>query len=75
MAQYVRFGYLNNLPDAKAVADRLILSDLYAEVAASMGIPVPADDMKPFTIRLDGATFDPADPGAYLEKHALANKS
>jgi nitrate/nitrite transport system substrate-binding protein len=28
-AQYVRFGYLKELPDAAAVADKLILTDLY----------------------------------------------
>jgi nitrate/nitrite transport system substrate-binding protein len=59
MAQYVRFGYLTELPDV-ALADDLILSDLYAEVAEAVGVTVP----KPATsmeIALDGATFDPSD--------------
>ena len=34
MAQYVRFGHLTALPDAKALADQIVLSDLYAEVAS-----------------------------------------
>jgi nitrate/nitrite transport system substrate-binding protein len=68
MAQYVRFGYLKELPDAKAIADKLILSDLYHEVASEMGVPIPDDDMKPFTIKLDNARFDPNDPKAYLER-------
>ena len=51
MAQYVRFGYLQHAPDYKAIADKLILQDLYAEVAKSMKIAIPDDDMKPFTHR------------------------
>ena len=69
MAQYVRFGYLNELPDTQAIARKLILSDLYAEVAGEMGIAVPDDDMAPFTLALDGATFDPADPRKYLSTY------
>ncbi len=62
MAQYVRFGYLPQAPDYKAVADKLVLQDLYAEVAKSVGLTIPDDDMKPFTIDLDKAVFDPAKP-------------
>ncbi|MEP7341748.1 MAG: CmpA/NrtA family ABC transporter substrate-binding protein [Acidobacteriota bacterium] len=62
MAQYVRFGYLPQAPDYKAVADKLVLQDLYTEVAKSAGIAIPDDDMKPFTIDLDKAVFDPAKP-------------
>jgi nitrate/nitrite transport system substrate-binding protein len=69
LAQYVRFGYLKELPDARAIADRLILQDLYAEVASEMSIPVPRDDMQPFTVDLDGITFDPKDPSAALAQH------
>jgi nitrate/nitrite transport system substrate-binding protein len=32
-----------------------------------MGIKIPVDDMKPFTIQLDKATFDPNNPGDYLK--------
>jgi nitrate/nitrite transport system substrate-binding protein len=61
LAQYVRFGYLPELPDT-GLADRLILSDLYREVATSMGVDVPDDAMAPFEIALDGVTFDPSKP-------------
>ncbi|TXK52202.1 ABC transporter substrate-binding protein [Pontibacter qinzhouensis] len=64
MNQYVRFGYLKDAPDYKAIADKLILQDLYAEVAKEMGIAVPEDDMQPFTIDIDKSTFDPNSPGA-----------
>lgn len=62
MSQYVRFGYLKDAPDFAAIADKLIMQDLYKEVASSLNIPVPDDDMKPFTVKLDNVTFDPANP-------------
>ena len=68
MAQYMRFDYLKEPPDYKAIADKLILQDLYKEVAASMKIKIPVDDMKPFTLDLDKAKFDPNNPGEYLKQ-------
>ncbi|MDP1821152.1 MAG: CmpA/NrtA family ABC transporter substrate-binding protein [Acidimicrobiales bacterium] len=62
LAQYQRFGYLKEAPPYQELADELILSDLYAEVAATEGIDIPDDDMQPFDIELDGVTFDPAHP-------------
>jgi nitrate/nitrite transport system substrate-binding protein len=67
MTQFVRFDYLHEAPDYAAIADKLIMQDLYKEVATSMGIKIPADDMKPFVIKLDKATFDPAKPADYLK--------
>lgn len=62
LAQYVRFGLVKETPDFKAITDKLILQDLYLEVAKEMKIPLPNDDMKPFTIKLDNVTFDPKNP-------------
>ena len=31
-------------------------------LGADSGITIPGDDMSPFTVKLDGATFDPAKP-------------
>ncbi len=67
MAQYVRFGYLKEAPDYKTIADKLILTDLYKQVAASMKVKVPSDDMKPFSLTMDKTVFDPANPAAYLK--------
>jgi nitrate/nitrite transport system substrate-binding protein len=67
MAQFVRFGYLSTPPDYAAIADKLILDDLYKEVAASMKIKVPNDDMKPFSLTMDKTIFNPANPAAYLK--------
>ena len=62
MAQYQRMGYLDEAPDYEALADELILSDLYVEAATAAGVEVPDDDMAPFEVKLDGITFDPAAP-------------
>jgi len=67
MAQYLRFGLIDTAPNYKQIADKLILSDLYNEVAKSMAVPIPADDMKPFTIKLDNVTFDPTKPAESLK--------
>ena len=72
MAQYVRFGYLKELPDTTSIASKLILTDLYKEAASEMSIKVPEDDLSPFTITLDNARFDPADARAYLKQHGGA---
>jgi nitrate/nitrite transport system substrate-binding protein len=67
MAQYQRFGYLKTAPDYKAVANKLILQDLYEAVAKEMSIAIPTDDMKPFTTTLENTRFDPNNPAAYLK--------
>lgn len=69
MTQYVRFGYLPSLPDVKGIASKLILTDLYKEVAKEMKLSVPGDDLSAFTVKLDNAKFDPNNPAAYLKAH------
>ncbi len=61
LAQYSRLGLIKEAPPYKEIVDSLMLTDLYAEVAAAEKITVP-EDMKPFEVKLDGATFDPAKP-------------
>jgi nitrate/nitrite transport system substrate-binding protein len=67
LAQYVRFGYLKEEPNYKAIAEKIVMDDLYKEVAASMKIKVPTDDMKPFSLTMDKTVFDPNNPTAYLK--------
>ncbi|GGJ37455.1 CmpA/NrtA family ABC transporter substrate-binding protein [Deinococcus roseus] len=71
MAQYVRFGYLKKLPDVDKIAEKLILTDLYKQVAKDAGLKLPDDDMKPWTMTLDKAKFDPSKPEAYLKDHSI----
>jgi nitrate/nitrite transport system substrate-binding protein len=67
MSQYVRFGYLGALPaNYKEIVDNIIMDDLYAEVAKSMNVAIPADDMKPFKLNIESVTFDPNNPKAYI---------
>jgi nitrate/nitrite transport system substrate-binding protein len=67
LSQYVRFGYSPALAaNYKEIVDKIIMDDLYAEVAKSMGIAVPADDMKPFKLNIESITFDPNNPKAYI---------
>ena len=54
-----------NDPDYKGIAEKLILDDLYAEVAKEMGVPVQAD-MQVFKTTYD-VQFDPNNAGAYLK--------
>ena len=69
LTQYVRFGLLKTPPvDYKSIADKLIMSDVFAEVASEMKLPVPDDDMKPFTVTIDKREFDPNNVGSYLAK-------
>jgi nitrate/nitrite transport system substrate-binding protein len=65
MAQFVRFGYLKSDPDYKGIAEKLVLDDLYAEVAKEMGVPVQPD-MQAFKTTYD-VQFDPNNVAAYLK--------
>jgi len=67
LAQYQRLGYLSSAPNATAIVDDIVLSDLYKEVADAEGLSVPGGDMDPFEIKLDGVEFDPKKP----EKEAM----
>jgi nitrate/nitrite transport system substrate-binding protein len=68
MAQYQRFGLLKETPNYTKLADELILTDLYAKVAAAEKVAIPSDDMTPFEIKLDKATFDPKNPAAEVAR-------
>jgi nitrate/nitrite transport system substrate-binding protein len=69
MTQYARVGYLSAVPaDAQAIANKIIMNELYAEVAKEMGVPLQLDDMKPFSIAADPVVFDPNHPSEYLAK-------
>ena len=72
LSQYARFGMIPGMPaDYKEIADKIIMDDLYIEVAKSMAVNIPADDMKPFKTNLETVVFDPNNPKAYI---ALAAK-
>jgi nitrate/nitrite transport system substrate-binding protein len=62
LAQMRRLGLLRSAPAYGAIVESLVMRDLYEDVARAEGVPVPDDDMAPFTVGLDGAGFDPAHP-------------
>ncbi len=65
LAQYVRFGYLKTDPDYKGIPEKLILDDLFAEVAKEMNVPVQPN-MQPIKTTYD-VVFDPGNVGTYLK--------
>jgi nitrate/nitrite transport system substrate-binding protein len=65
MAQYMRFGMINKAPDYQGVAKKLIMTDLFNEVAKSMNVPAQ-EDMRPFKTNLETIIFDPKDPALYI---------
>jgi len=71
LAQYARFGMAPFPDNFKGITDKIMLNDLYAEVAKSMGIAVPGDDMTPFKTNLETTTFDPGNPKAYIAASAV----
>ncbi|WP_147103164.1 ABC transporter substrate-binding protein [Nesterenkonia populi] len=62
LSQYVRSGQLGADEVDYDMVDEIVMQDLYREVAEAEGIDVPDDDMEPFEVALDGATFDPNNP-------------
>ena len=58
----MRSGQLDPDDVDYGMVDQIVLQDLYREVAEAEGIDVPDDDMEPFELALDGATFDPNNP-------------
>jgi nitrate/nitrite transport system substrate-binding protein len=70
LAQFQRLGLTKDTPDYRKLVDTIVLSDLYASVASQEGIAVPNDDMTPFKVKLDNATFDPTKPDAEVKRPA-----
>ena len=76
MTAYERFGKAKLPADPMAVAQKVILQDLYKEVATEMKIAIPDDDMKPFEVKVDKMTFDPSKPQEALKTYtAMAENS
>ena len=71
LAQYARFGLVKQAPDYEAVADRLLMTDLYREVAKEAGLKLPTDDMAKIKTTLDGLTFDPKRPADFVRAHPI----
>lgn len=62
LAQFRRLGLLPAAPAYEQIVEDLVMRELYEDVARAEGVPVPDDDMDPFTMTLDGVRFDPREP-------------
>ncbi|RJL05765.1 nitrate ABC transporter substrate-binding protein [Paracoccus aestuarii] len=66
-----RWGYLPGDLDTAALVDRTNRSDLWLAAAAGLGLNPGFGDSRGVETFFDGATFDPADPGAYLDAQSI----
>jgi nitrate/nitrite transport system substrate-binding protein len=70
LTQFRRWGMVKEPPDYKGIVDRVHRPDLFREVAKSMGVETPREDMKKETF-WDGITFDPAEPEKYAKSFTV----
>ena len=75
MTAYERFGKAKLPANYEEIAQKVILQDLYKEVATEMKIAVPDDDMKPFEVKVDKMTFDPSKPKEMLKMYTAMRES
>jgi len=67
-----RWGYLPGDLDAAALVGQTNRSDLWIEAAKGLGLDVAGfGDSRGVETFFDGKTFDPANPGAYLDSLAI----
>jgi nitrate/nitrite transport system substrate-binding protein len=65
LSQFRRWGMVKETPDYRALAKRVLRSDIYLEAMKELGVTKKVTELQKFTL-WDGATFDLADP----ERHA-----
>ncbi len=68
LTEDIRWGYLPENTDTKALIDKVNRSDLWREAAKAIGQEkaIPASDSRGKETFFDGVVFDPEDPKAYL---------
>jgi nitrate/nitrite transport system substrate-binding protein len=74
ISQFRRWGFVKEVPDYKAIVDRVHRPDLFREVAKEMSVETPREDMKKETL-WDGVTFDPSDPEKYAKSFPVNSMS
>ena len=75
LTEDIRWGYLPQTTDTKALIDKVNRSDLWKEAATAIGQEkaIPSSDSRGKETFFDGVVFDPENPKAYL--NALAIKA
>jgi nitrate/nitrite transport system substrate-binding protein len=69
LTEDIRWGYLPQNTDTKALIDKVNRSDLWKEAAKAIGQEkaIPASDSRGKETFFDGVVFDPEDPKGYLD--------
>ncbi len=69
LTEDIRWGYLPQNTDTKALIDKVNRSDLWREAAIAIGQEgaIPASDSRGKETFFDGVVFDPENPKAYLD--------
>jgi nitrate/nitrite transport system substrate-binding protein len=66
----IRWGYLPESTDTKALVDQVNREDIWREAAKALGVPeaeIPKDTSRGVETFFDGVKFDPENPKAYLD--------
>ena len=68
LTEDIRWGYLPETTDTKALIDQVNREDLWREAAAELGVTdIPTSTSRGPETFFDGKVFDPENPSAYLE--------
>ena len=73
LTEDIRWGYLPQTTDTKALIDKVNRSDLWKEAAIAIGQEkaIPGSDSRGKETFFDGVVFDPGNPKAYLNTLAI----
>ncbi|MHB9022521.1 MAG: CmpA/NrtA family ABC transporter substrate-binding protein [Halothiobacillus sp.] len=70
LTEDIRWGYLPQSLDTKALIDKVNREDIWREAATSLGVPaaqIPTSTSRGIETFFDGKVFDPENPKAYLD--------
>jgi nitrate/nitrite transport system substrate-binding protein len=70
LSQFRRWGMVKETPDYRALAKRVLRSDLYLEAMNELGVTKKVTEIQKFTL-WDAATFDVADPERHARSFAI----
>jgi nitrate/nitrite transport system substrate-binding protein len=70
LSQFRRWGMVKETPDYRALAKRVLRSDIYLEAMKELGVTKKVTEIQKFTL-WDGATFDGADPERHARSFAI----
>jgi nitrate/nitrite transport system substrate-binding protein len=72
LTEDIRWGYLPESTDTKALIDQVNREDLWREAATELGVTdIPTSTSRGIETFFDGKVFDPENPSAYLDSLAI----